>query len=157
MKKYKDVPTLDEFIKEALELNSLLSKQQDLFFQRMSHVTPYLITSDQLTDKAIDQRTGFNDLNTKIYEFFEWKENEEGRRANFPEIEETHKDILFTYWDARIKQAELEFAREAGVEKNIVKAVNHTFHTTNLMKEGNPKMLLDFNDLDKNWKAKVKT
>lgn len=30
--KYKDAPIFDEFIKEALELNSLLTKQEDLFF-----------------------------------------------------------------------------------------------------------------------------
>jgi len=52
--KYKYVPTIYEFIKEALELNSILSKQQDLFYHRMSRITPYLITSDQLIDKAID-------------------------------------------------------------------------------------------------------
>ena len=69
----------------------------------MSHVTPYMITNDQLTDKEIDQITKFNDLNTKISEYIEWQETEEGRSANLPEIEETHKDILFTDWDARIK------------------------------------------------------
>ena len=98
MEKYKYVPIVDELIKEALGLNSLLSKQKDLYCQRMLHVTHYLITSDQLIDKAIDQRTEFNDLNTKISEFIEWKETEEDRRANLPEIEETHKDILFIDW-----------------------------------------------------------
>lgn len=73
-----------------------------------------------------------------------------------PETEETHKDILFTDWDARIKQAELVVARETRVEKNIIKTDNHTFHTTNLIKEGNPKSLLDLKDLDKNWKEKMK-
>ena len=74
MEKCKDVPIVEEFIKEALELNSLLLKQQEFFFQNMSHITPYLITSDQLTDKMIDQRTGFTDLNTKIFEFIKWQE-----------------------------------------------------------------------------------
>jgi len=32
MEKYKYVPTVNEFIKEALDLNSILSKQQDLFY-----------------------------------------------------------------------------------------------------------------------------
>jgi len=52
MEKYEYVPTLNEFIKYALQLNSLLLKQQDLIFQIISHVTPYLITNDQLRDKA---------------------------------------------------------------------------------------------------------
>ena len=31
MEKYENVTTIDEFITDALELNSLLSKKQDLF------------------------------------------------------------------------------------------------------------------------------
>lgn len=72
MEKYKDVPITEEFIKQALELNSLLVKQQEYFYQKMSDITPYLTTSDQLTDKAINQRTKFNDLNTRISNFIEW-------------------------------------------------------------------------------------
>jgi len=49
-------------------------------------------------------------------------------------MEETHKDILFTDWHAQIKQAELVVARAVGVAKNIIKAINHTLHTTNLTK-----------------------
>lgn len=157
MEKYEYVPNVNEFIKYALQLNSLLSKQQDLFCQIMSHVTPYLITNDQLRDKPIDQRNDLKDLNAKIFEFIEWKENEEGRRANILDIEETHKDIFFTDWDVRIKHAQLAVERAAGVEKNIVKVVNYTLNTTNLMKEGNPKALPNLNDLDQNQKAKVKT
>ena len=152
---YKDVPTVEEFIKKALELNSLLLKQQGQFFQKMSHIAPYLITSDQLTDKEIDQRTKFTDLNTRISNFIEWKKMEERRKANMPEIKQTKKDILFTDWDARIKQAKLSVTRVVGVLKKIVKVVNHTLYATNLVKEGNPKILPDLNDLHKRWKERA--
>jgi len=59
-------------------------------------------------------------------------------------------------WDARIRQAELAVARAAGVSKNIVKAVNHTLYATNLVKEGNPKILPDLNDMHKSWKERAK-
>ena len=72
MERYKDVSTTEEFIKETLELNSLLVKQKEYFYQKMSHITPYLTTSDQLTDKVIDQRMEFNDLDTNISEFIKW-------------------------------------------------------------------------------------
>jgi len=72
MERNKDVPTTEEFIEEALELNFLLVRQQEYFCQKLSHITPYLTTSDQLTDKAIDHRTEFNDLNPRIPEFIEW-------------------------------------------------------------------------------------
>ena len=42
-------------------------------------------------------------------------------------------------------------ARAAGVSKNIVKVVKHTLHATNLVKEGNLKILPDLNDLYKSW------
>ena len=72
MERYKDVPTIEEFIKEALELNSLLMKQREHFYQNISHITPYLITSNQLIDKMINQRTEFTDFNTRISKFIEW-------------------------------------------------------------------------------------
>jgi len=134
MERYKDVPTIEEFIKEALELSSVLVKHKEYFCQRMSHVTPYLTTSEQLTDKAMEQRTEFKDLNTRIFEFIEWQETKDERKANLPEIEETHKDILFTDWDVRIKQAELAITRAAEVSKNNIKAVNHTLFSANLIK-----------------------
>jgi len=93
-----------------------------------------LNTSDQLTNKAIDQRTEFNDLNTKISDYIESQEYEEGISANMPDIEEIHKDILFTYWDVWIKKAKLAVTKATGVAKNIIKAVNHTFQTTKLIK-----------------------
>ena len=101
----------------------------------MSHIAPYLITSDQWTDKTIYERIEFNDLHTRISDFIEWQETKEGRRANLPEIEETHKDILFTDWDARIKQVELAVARLIEVSKNIVNVLNYTLFATNLGKE----------------------
>ena len=112
----------------------------------MSHIAPYLITSDQLTDKVIDQRTEFTNLNTKISEFIEWQETKEGRKANLPEIEKIHKEIILTDFDVRIKQEELVVARVVGVSKNIVKVVNHTLFATNLVKEGNLKELPDLNE-----------
>ena len=117
MERYNDVPTTEEFVKEALELNSLLMKQQEQLCQKMSHITPYLITSNQLIDKAIDQRTEFTDLNTRISEFIERQEREDERKSNLPEIEETYKELPFTDWDARIKQAELAVARIAGYRR----------------------------------------
>jgi len=58
-----------------------------------------------------------------------------------PEIEETHKDILFIDFDVWIKQAELAVVRATKVAKNIIKVVNHTLYTNKLIKEGNPKSL----------------
>lgn len=105
----------------------------------------------------IDKRTKFTDLNIRISKFIEWQETKDGRKANLPEIEETHEDILFTYWDARIKKDELAVAREVGVSKNIIKVVNHTLFVTNLLKEDNLKEMPELGALHKNWQEKAKT
>ena len=65
--KYESIPTIEEFIKEALELNALLSKQQNLFILHMSDIIPHLEISEQLTNIVIDQRIEFNELNTEIF------------------------------------------------------------------------------------------
>lgn len=71
------------------------------------------------------------------------------------EIEETHKDILFIDWDARIKQVELVVAREAGLSKKIIKAINHMLLATNLKKVGNAKEMPDLTTLSKGWQEKA--
>jgi len=70
--KYKDIPTTEEFINEALTLNNLLSKQKHLFLQHISNIIPHLNTSEQLTNIIIDQRIEFNELNSKISDYIEW-------------------------------------------------------------------------------------
>ena len=40
--KYEGIPTAGEFIKEALALNALLSKQQNFFILPMSYIIPHL-------------------------------------------------------------------------------------------------------------------
>ena len=70
--KYEVIPTAGELIKEALALNALLSKQQNLFILQMSDTIPHLEISEQLTCTVIDQRIEFNELNIKISDYIEW-------------------------------------------------------------------------------------
>ena len=94
--KYEGIPTVEEFIKETLALNALLSKQQNLFILQMSNIIPRLEISEQLNNTIIDQRIEFNELNTKISDYIEWQDSEEGRKASLPKIKQTFKYILFT-------------------------------------------------------------
>ena len=150
--KYESIHTTEEFIKEALALNALLSKQQDLFVLQMSNIVPHLEINEQLTNTVIDQRIEFNELDTKISDYIEWQDSEEGRRSNLPKIKETYKDSIFTYWDIQVKQVELAIARAAGISKSIVKTINHMLHTSSLIKEGDPKSIPDLKILEQSWK-----
>ena len=118
----------------------------------MSDIIPHLETSEQLTNTVIDQRIEFNELNRKIFDYIEWQDLEEGRKSDLPKIKETFKDIIFTDWDARVKQEELAIAREAGISKNMVKMINHILHTSGFIKEVNIKYVPDIRDLEQSWK-----
>ena len=96
--KFKDNLQIDEFIKKTLELNSLLAQQQEIFCQRISLINTYCESSDKLNNQLIDKRLEYEELNKRISEFISWQEYEEGKKADLPNIEEFHKDILFTDW-----------------------------------------------------------
>ena len=112
----------------------------------------HLEISEQLINTVIDQRIEFNELNTKISDYIEWQDLEEGRKSSIPKIKETFKDISFTDWDAQVKQAELAIARSTGISKNMVKMINHMLHTSGLIKEGNHKSIPDIINLEQSWK-----
>ena len=57
--KYEGISAAEEFIKEALALNALFSKQQNLFILQISNIVPHLEISEQLTNTVIDQRIEF--------------------------------------------------------------------------------------------------
>ena len=79
--KFKDNPQIDEFIKEALELNSLLEQQQEIFHQRISLINPYCESSNKLNNQAINQRLEYKELNKRISKFITWQESKEGKRS----------------------------------------------------------------------------
>ena len=61
----------------------------------MSDIIPHLEISEQLTNAVTDQIIEFNELNTKISDYIEWQDSEEGRKSDLPKIKETFKDIIF--------------------------------------------------------------
>lgn len=92
--KFKDNPQIDEFIKEAVNLNSLLLQQEETFYQKISQINPYYETSDKLTIHVIDIRFEYEKIHKNVLEFITWKESEDGRKVDLPTVEETHKDIV---------------------------------------------------------------
>lgn len=54
--KLRDISQKKEFIKETLEINSLLSQQQHVFYQKISLINPYCEISDALTNQVVDKR-----------------------------------------------------------------------------------------------------
>ena len=46
----------------------------------MSNIIPHLEMRENLIGTVIDKRIEFNELNTKISDYIEWQDSEEGRK-----------------------------------------------------------------------------
>lgn len=51
-------------------------------------------------------RFEYDDIHKRVSEFITWQESEDGRKVDLLMLEESHKDIMFTNWDSRLKQGE---------------------------------------------------
>lgn len=140
---------MEEFIKEALELNTQLSKQQAMFCQKLSIINKICAKSDSLMNQSSDLRVIFNDIDDKISGFITWQDTPEGRAIDLPRIEESHKEILFPDWDIHLKQTERAVSRATNVANNIIKTINDKLHNANLIQECPPGNLSDIKVLER--------
>lgn len=76
-------------MKEAGELNNLLSHQQVLFFQKLAIIEEMCQSIDALMNQISDLKTYRKEVEEKISNFIEWKNNFEGRLVNLLKIEES--------------------------------------------------------------------
>ena len=68
-------------------------------------------------------------------EYLAWQDEEEGKRASAPRINESHKELLFNKWDDQIRQAE-QAAETAATQANIlIDCVNENLQRANLIAE----------------------
>lgn len=81
--KFKDNPQIDEFIKEALNLNSQIMQQKEVLCQKISRISPYCENSDKLTNEVVDMRLEYEEIHKRISDFITWKESEYGRKADY--------------------------------------------------------------------------
>ena len=78
---------MEDFIKESLEINTLLLKKQAMFCQNLSIINPLCVKSDSLMNQSFDLRVTFNDIDDKISGFLTWQDTPEGSATNIPRIE----------------------------------------------------------------------
>jgi len=103
---HKDDPKIDQFITEALGLNSQLMHQKELLCEKISKWNCYRETSDKLKSQFVEMRLEYDEIFKKVFDFITWKNTEDGRKADLPKLEESHKEIVFANWDSRLKEAE---------------------------------------------------
>ena len=79
----------------------------------------------------------------------------EGKRAEAPNINDRHKEMLFNNWDAQIKNAEQAVEEAATAASNIIDCVNENLHKENLISETILRYLPQAQQLQTEWKQKA--
>ena len=74
-------------------------------------------------------------------EYLAWQDGEEGKRANAPRINESHKELLFNKWDDQIRQEEQAAETAATQASVLIDCVNENLHRANLITETTPRYL----------------
>ncbi len=141
---HKDEPKLIEFISESIGLNDQLSQQQEEMVRKISQWREFCEISDKITSQVVELRNDYDQANKRITEYLAWQNDEEGKRAGAPKINENHKELLFNKWDEQITQATI-----------LIDCVNENLHRANLVSETTPGYLPIASQLEAEWKQKA--
>ena len=85
------------------------------------------------------------------------KSTEDGRAANLPKIEESHKTILFSEWETQLIKAEKATSRARAIMNNVIELVNDNLYGANLISYCSPGNLPKVKVLEKQWKQDLDT
>lgn len=75
----RENPNINEIYKEELELDILLTKQQDIFYHKLALIHDFLKTNDSFVNQLSDLRRFYEDIDEKISEYIDWQDNAQGR------------------------------------------------------------------------------
>ena len=84
--------------------------------------------------------------------YLAWQEEDEGKRAGTPKINENHKDLLFNKWDDQIREAEQAAETATTTTSILADCVNENLHRANLIAETTPGYLPNKLRLEAEWK-----
>ena len=152
---HKDEPKLSEFISESIGLNDQLSQQQKDMVRRISQWRHFCELSYKITSQVVELRNDYDQANRRVTEYLTWQNDEEGKRAGAPNINENHKELLFNKWDEQITLAE-QAAESAATQASILTdCVNGNLHRANLISESTQGYLPSALQLEAEWKQKA--
>ena len=93
---------LEQFIREALDINTMIKKEKKLFCHRVSMIDSYFYFNKIMIQQIEIQKLECEKFEKKIEEHIQWKNSDAGRQANLPQIDKLHKELLFIEWKAQI-------------------------------------------------------
>lgn len=121
---------------------------KELLCLRISQWNSYCETTDKLTSQVMEMRLEYNEIFKNVFDFITWKNTEDGRKANLPKLEESHKENLFASWDSWLKEAEKATTDVLVAVNNVTENINENLHSANLVAESIPSFLPNAKQLE---------
>lgn len=130
--------------------------QKELLCQKNLQWNSYCETSDKLTSQVIERRLEYDEIFKRISDFITWRNSKDGRKANLPKQEESHKEILFADWDARLRHAERAIEDAATKTNHVIKNINENLHSANLVEDSIQGFLPNVKQFEQQWRQATK-
>lgn len=105
-----------------------------------------------MVDKSVDARLDLERVDERLTNFLSWQESKEGKATNLPQIQESHKEILFTEWKSQLMKAERETSRCRVAKGNLVELINNILYLSNLTTECSLGKIPPAKALEQMWK-----
>lgn len=129
---------MEDFKVEAARINGALISQIRLLCQQLAKAEPLCVTSTTICQQIEKVRNELDQAEETISEYLEWQDSEEGKAANFPQIYETYKDILFMEWNTQVMKVERAASRCKTIASNVIDLVNDTLYLSNMISQCTP-------------------
>ncbi len=155
IERFKGYPQVNEFRIEALEMTKALSRQLDIQCHNISLAIPLCDISTSMIEKLVDARLELDKSDEKLTNFLSWKDSKEGKDANLPRIQESHKEILFSEWESQLMKVERATSRCRATTNNLVELINNNLHISNLITDYSPGKLPKVKLLEQHWKQEL--
>ena len=99
---HRDEPKLAEFISESIGLNDQLVQQQEELGRKISQWRHFCELSDKVTSQVVELRSEYDQNDKRVTKYLTWQDDEKGKRAGAPRINENHKEMISNKWDEQI-------------------------------------------------------
>lgn len=83
----------------------------------------------------MEMKLEYDEILKNVFDFITWQNSEDERKADLPKLEESHKEILFTNWDSRLREAEKATTDAAAATNSVIENINENLHSANLVEE----------------------
>ena len=106
-----------------MDVSAKLKKKQEVFFHQASIIDSYCDSNKILIQQVAIQKLECEKLEKKMKEHIQLQESDLGKEVDLPQVDKFHKDILFKYWEAQIKQAEKATSKTSKISNEIIESV----------------------------------